>query len=86
MGGIDTGSSDPDRLSELATLGETEREAICGNLRRAHKYRPKETGMLLAALKTVAPPCAELRVDVPDACTPAPGVPGGTATRERLPG
>ncbi len=54
-----------------AALGETEREAIRGNLRRSHQYRPKETGVLLAALKKVAPPCAELQVDVPDACAPA---------------
>ena len=53
-----------------AVLGETEREAIRGNVRRAHEYRPKETGDLLATLKKVAPPCGELQVDVPGACTP----------------
>ena len=69
-----------------ATLGETEREAIRGNLRRAHQYRPKETGVLLAALKTVAPPCAQLRVDVPDACTAAPAAPGTGAARQGVRG
>ena len=53
-----------------AVLGETEREAIRGSVRRAHEYHPKETGVLLATLKKVALPCGELQVDVPGACAP----------------
>ena len=70
------------------TLGEIEREAIRGNLHRAHQYRPKETGVLLAALGKITPPCAQLRVDVPGACAapapaPAPVAPDANATHKR---
>jgi hypothetical protein len=57
-----------------AALGEPEREAIRGNLRRALQYRPKETTALLATLQPFAPPCAELRLEqaeqtrLPGAC------------------
>ena len=54
-----------------AALGATEREAIGGNVQRAHQYRPRETAALLAKLKAVAPPCSELRVEVPGACAAA---------------
>lgn len=54
-----------------AALGETEREAIGGNVQRAHQYRPQETAALLATLKAVVPSCAELRVAVPGACAAA---------------
>lgn len=52
-------------------LAEAEREAIRGNLRRAHHWRPKPAAALLAWLKAAAPPCDQLQVDIPGACAAA---------------
>ena len=56
-----------------ASLGESEREIIRGNLRRAHEWRPVQTATLLTSLKLAAPPCDQLQVDIAGACSTALG-------------
>lgn len=64
-----------------SALGETEREMIRGNLRRAYEWRPSETAGLLTSLSAVAPPCDQLQVPIPGACASngamAPAAPAG---------
>lgn len=49
-------------------LQEPVREAVRGNLRRAHELNAKRLGQFLAAQKTAFPGCAQLQVSIPEAC------------------